>query len=196
MIICLVGYKGAGKSTVAARLMVHQFRLVKFADGLKGMLRQLGLTDRELEGDLKEAPCELLGGKTPRHAMQTLGTEWGRKLIGDDLWVRAWKLRVQDSPVDDIVCDDLRFPNEYAAAKSMGAKVVFVGRPGCKSDGHESESFVSKMPYDSIILNHGTVEDLSAAVDNVILGHIPVRGFGGPERGLRFSETTNHGEVT
>ena len=42
------------------------------------MLYQLGLGEAHIEGALKEVPCELLGGKTPRYAMQTLGTEWGR----------------------------------------------------------------------------------------------------------------------
>jgi hypothetical protein len=61
------------------------FARVRFAGPLKAMMAALGCTNAEIDGDRKEVPCDLLGGKSPRWAMQTLGTEWGRKLIGDDL---------------------------------------------------------------------------------------------------------------
>jgi hypothetical protein len=78
-LIALTGYAGSGKSTLADILACeHGFTVVKFAGPLKAMLRALGLDEREIEGDLKEQPCQLLAGHTPRRAMQTLGTEWGR----------------------------------------------------------------------------------------------------------------------
>jgi hypothetical protein len=52
-----------------------RWRQVKFAGPLKSMCMALGLTEAHIEGHLKEVPCELLCGQTPRHAMQTLGTE-------------------------------------------------------------------------------------------------------------------------
>ncbi len=48
-------------------------------------------TEDKIEGSLKAKPCSLLAGKTPRHAMQTLGTEWGRNCIGDGFWINLWR---------------------------------------------------------------------------------------------------------
>ena len=91
MIIGLTGLAGSGETTVARHLMgMHGFVRHRMAEPLKSMLKALGLTEQQIDGDLKEVPCELLGGKTPRHAMQTLGTEWGRDLISQNLWVKAW----------------------------------------------------------------------------------------------------------
>ena len=80
------GKAGSGKSTAAQVLIDGGFKRVKFADPLKNMLRAIGLTDQHIEGDLKEVPCDMLLGQTPRHAMQTLGTEWGRGCIGGEFW--------------------------------------------------------------------------------------------------------------
>ena len=88
MVIALTGLMNSGKSTVADYLVTHRdFVRLKFAQGLKEMMRALGLTDDEIEGVRKEMPCERLNGRTPRYAMQTLGTEWGRTHMGQDFWV-------------------------------------------------------------------------------------------------------------
>jgi hypothetical protein len=119
--------------------------LVKFAGVLKDMLYTLGLDWDQVEGGLKEHPCELLGGKTPRHAMQTLGTEWGRDMIHQDLWVNAWRHNVQQHLDQglNVVTDDCRFDNELAAAMELDALVIKLVRPQTENDvdaGHSSES--------------------------------------------------------
>src|SRR6516164_9279263 len=89
----VVGFAGrmhSGKTTAALELIRYGFVRVRFAGPLKSMLHALGLTPAELDGDLKEQPCALLGGVTPRHAQQTLGTEWGRACITPEVWVNAW----------------------------------------------------------------------------------------------------------
>jgi putative protein kinase ArgK-like GTPase of G3E family len=77
-IIGLTGLMGSGKSLAAQELERIGFTRTRFAGSLKDMMRVLGLTEEEIEGNLKETACALLGGKTPRYAMQTIGTEWGR----------------------------------------------------------------------------------------------------------------------
>lgn len=141
-IIAFTGLAGAGKSTAAFHLVAHRgFERVRFAGPLKAMMAALGLTHEQIEGREKETPCDLLGGKTPRYAMQTIGTEWGRDLIANDLWVRAWKAAVAAIPAGvPVVVDDCRFPNEAEAVQAAGGILVRVDRPGAGTASiHASE---------------------------------------------------------
>lgn len=146
-IIGLGGPKGSGKSFAADWLVANRgYTRVKFATALKNMLRVLGLTDEHIEGSLKEVPCELLNGRTPRHAMQTLGYEWGRNCIDDALWVDTWRRRVEaiDGPV---VVDDVRYSNEADAVRSLGGIVVLISHAAVSSDTHSSEKFDYEPDY-------------------------------------------------
>jgi len=89
-LIAFIGLSGCGKTTAARYFNDHGFTRLRFAEPLKRMLRAIGLTDAQLDGDLKEQETNLLCDRTPRHAMQTLGTEWGRNQIDQDFWVNIW----------------------------------------------------------------------------------------------------------
>ena len=165
-IIAFTGLAGSGKTTAAKHLVNrHGFERVRFAGPLKDMMRALGLSDREIDGDRKELPCDLLCGKTPRWAMQSIGTEWGRQLIGADLWIRAWQAAVDRLPaVVPVVVDDCRFPNEAAAIRAAGGFLVAVERPGLSAGQHVSEG-QDLGPAVATVRNTGTVRELLAAVD-------------------------------
>src|SRR3990172_1980756 len=140
MIIGLTEKAGAGKTTAASFLVRDLgFTCVKFAALLKGMLYTLGLSYAHIEGELKEVPCAFLCGKTPRYAMQTLGTEWGRNMLGDDVWVRVAMQRVRLYP--NVVFDDMRYPNEAAALKAKQGVIWKIERPGIVLvEAHASET--------------------------------------------------------
>lgn len=168
-LIGITGRIGSGKTTAALHLCEkHGFVRHRFAGPLKGMLQSIGLTWEHTDGPLKEVPCALLGGKTPRHAMQTLGTEWGRDCIGADFWIDVWKwTRPLGFPV---VVDDLRFANEAAAVAEMGGVVIKVTRPLPflpERDPHKSEDIYFRVDYE--IVNDGSREDLERAVGNIAL---------------------------
>jgi adenylate kinase family enzyme len=130
-LIALVGAKQSGKTTVSTTLVTHYgFQRVRFADALKRMLRTLGLTEAQIEGDQKEVPASLLGGKTPRWAMQSLGTEWGRNLISQDIWVNACRQQVADllGQGKKVVIDDCRFPNEVAMIHELTGELWRIRR--------------------------------------------------------------------
>lgn len=156
-LIAFYGFKKSGKST-ATDYIFHSyegFSSHSFATPLKQMLCAMGLTPEQLWGSQKETPAPLLNGKTPRHAMQTLGTEWGRRCIDEGLWVRAWK---ETLPGGYVVTDDLRFPNEYIAIKEVGGVVVRIDRPGIDADtSHESEAHVATLKPDHIIVNDRSI---------------------------------------
>jgi len=72
-LIAFAGPAGSGKSTASAVLQDQGFELVKFASPLKAMMRayyrscgaEADFIERKIEGDLKQAPCPMLGFKTP-----------------------------------------------------------------------------------------------------------------------------------
>ncbi len=154
MIIGLLGRAQSGKSSVARHLVqARQFKLVPFAGPLKSMLMELGLTEEQVYGATKEIPDPLLCGQTPRHAMRTLGTEWGRQLIGQDIWVNAWEHKARKYP--HVVCDDVRFPNEVTRIKELGGLIIRIRRPAAETEDatHESEAHTLTLPVDHEIWN-------------------------------------------
>lgn len=175
--IGLIGQAGVGKTMVASLLVDAGYERVKMAGPLKGMLRALGLTDRELEGDLKHEPCRLLGGATPRHAMQTLGTEWGRDLIHPDLWLTAWgetAVRAVAAGATGAVCDDMRFANEAEMIRRLGGIVVKVVGPR-RTDmahaaySHRSETEMEGIRPDVVIQNFDGPKELALEVERKLL---------------------------
>jgi len=165
-VIALSGAAGSGKSTVSDFLAVRfGYTKTKFAKPLKDMCRALGLDECHIEGDLKETPQDWLGGKTPRHAMQTLGTDWGRNCMGEDFWVDMWSHSIRGRCV---IVDDCRFANEAARVRKMGGRVIrIVGRGGI-AGGHASE--VADFIADAVVENTGTIAELQARVLEVIEG--------------------------
>jgi len=178
ILIGFIGPIGCGKTTAQKRLQESfGFARVRFAGPLKEMMRALGLTEAEIEGARKEKPCALLGGQTPRHAMQTLGTEWGRGLIAPDIWINAWRAAVDASNAIGVVADDCRFPNEAAAIRALGGKIVRIsGRAGeTATPAHASEG--QSIAADLEITNNGDLAGFFAQVDS-----LPARLFNSAAR--------------
>lgn len=147
--IGLIGGKGVGKTTLAQaliRALDYDAEVIKMADPLKNMLRVFGLTEEEIEGSLKEVPCDKLCGSTPRWAMQTLGTEWGRNCLGRDLWVEAWLREVEKSTRSVVIVDDVRFFNEAVTVQQNGGHLVYLGGVH-DGDCHPSETEMHQLIY-------------------------------------------------
>ena len=173
LLIAITGPIASGKSTAANYLCSkYSFGLMKFAAPLKRMLISLGLTYGEIEGKFKEEPSALLGGKTPRHAMQTLGTEWGRDLIDKDLWINAFRRELEEykarTAMPRIVIDDARFPNEFEFITKQGGHFWNLDRWDCVGSSHESESYSIPEGYTKID-NNVTVVDLQEKLDSLVI---------------------------
>lgn len=195
-VYAFAGRKQSGKSTASKALVDMGFVDLKFADPLKNMLRAFYETcgedkdviERKIEGDLKELPCHWLRGKTPRYAMQTLGTEW-REMIATDLWSRIFVERVNSGKYGDkIVCSDLRFPgHEEDALKELDAYTYRITRPGMEHgefSDHPSETGIDKLKVRGVLKNTGTVEDLKDYVEglveaNAVVAEIPIEDLMG-----------------
>lgn len=164
-VVAFTGQAGSGKST-ASRYLVerHGYTLVKFAGPLKDMCRAIGMSEDEIEGSDKERPCALLGGRTPRHAMQTLGTEWGRNCIGENFWVDLWTHRAQQHA--RVVVDDCRFANEARAVRRLGGDIYKLDGRGGIAGHHESERGCGD--EDLVIVNDGSPEELHDKIEEAL----------------------------
>ena len=172
IIIGLCGYMGSGKSTVARELahLLPDAHIVPFAATLKRMCRALGLTEAQVYGSEKDTPCELLGGKAPRHAMQTLGTEWGRGRIDDRIWLRAWKASIPTG-ARFVLVDDVRFANEAGALHTLIQVDRRQERNASTGPKHASESLGDlEHTIDAKIENNGTEQELRAKVREYLCG--------------------------
>lgn len=158
-IIGLTGLAGSGKS-LAAELLEHRFDFVRvsFADPLRDMLSSLGIDVRD-----KSSTPSVLQGRTVRYALQTLGTEWGRNLIGQDVWAAAalHRARQMSGLVLPVVFDDVRFDNEAAAIRAEGGQIWRIVRPGLTRMDHASENGVDDRLVDHTLVNDGSVGQLT-----------------------------------
>lgn len=155
--IGFAGPKTAGKTT-AARLLINKLRndnitVAKFslASPIRDMLATLlsrCLEEEEIEKymhdqEYKEQPIPGLGVSYRRLAT-TLGTEWGRELIREDLWIKLAELSNAKMNTDVYICDDIRFIEERDFIKKNNGVVIYiqpVGFSGSTQAEHPSEQF-------------------------------------------------------
>lgn len=156
---------GCGKSTVARALCErYAYKRVPFAAPLKRVVAEFLASfgygnSADIVETYKDVPLGTLYGVTPRHLMQTLGTEWGRQCVHPDVWVRAWYESVRG--LTHVVVDDVRFPNEVAAVRALGGVLWRVERPGAEYTGaHASEGALSGVEPDLCFDNDGDYEQL------------------------------------
>lgn len=106
---------------------------------------------------------------TPRLALQSLGTEWGRRL-NSNLWVSAClnHIRQTDNPRHAI--SDVRFVNELTAIRAAGGIVVRLLR-GERTSNHPSELELESIPLDSfnyVVSNNFSKDHLYQTLDKVM----------------------------
>lgn len=161
-LIALCGPQGAGKSQAALSLVRnHGYTCISFADPLYRMLAALlSVSVEELRGMDKNRPMIELEGNSIRHALQTLGTEWGRSYIGGEIWVRTALREIQRrrSQGKLVVIDDLRFRNEYTHLRRVGCCMIKIDRPSAPDQvnpNHGSEVDWPSFVADSIVCNPG-----------------------------------------
>lgn len=167
-LIGLIGRARVGKDTVAEYLCdYHNFDQYTFADPVKDML-EVVFGNRFREGD-RESPIDWLG-KSPRHLMQTLGTEWGRTCVHPELWTLLAEHRVKDAIKHDynLVISDVRFHNEADMILRHGGELWHIERDGITAAEHISEQ-AQWGNYDRLkLFNNSTHARLYALVDTLI----------------------------
>jgi hypothetical protein len=209
-VVGLSGFAQSGKTTAALYLeKKYGVRRKHIAEPLRAMLAVLlkanGMKDsmitRYLEGDLKESVIPELG-VTSRYAQITIGTEWGRELISQDLWANTWERGIADG--ESVMNDSVRFPNEAEAIRRRGGVVIMIKRPGTSPAKfkwgkigeflfekfglmwgvHDSER-IDRIKPDFIIHNDTSVEQLQADLDMAMVQHyekVVKTSFSGAEK--------------
>lgn len=200
MIIGVAGFAGSGKGA-ASDLLVDEYGYKKlaFADPLKDAVAVMfGWPRHLLEGDTKESRewreqpdpfwSERFGFEvTPRWALQKQGTEAGREVFHDSIWVSALERRID---VDKVVVTDVRFPNEVAKIKELGGFLIRVVRGpepewyNCAYDtnlGSNKELMAQYYPdvhysewawigtnFNYLLDNNGTLQELRASTVHML----------------------------
>ena len=171
-VVAFFGPLHCGKSS-AAGLLIEKYGFLRHSvgDAPKEMLRVLGLDDRHLYGDLKEVPCEMLNGKTPRYALQTIASQWGRELIDRAIWVKRW-YRFLPPNATRLVVDDVRTHEGADYFVEQGAMVIKIVRPDLDMDDdqrkHDTERHFDTMAHTHTITNDGTLDEFVAKVDALV----------------------------
>lgn len=173
-IIAFSGYARSGKDAAAEALSSLGYRNIAFADKLREFVYAINptvwskdfITHDELRNVIDfygwEGYKKSQWADDIRRIMQRVGTEGGRNVIGEDIWVNATLNNLKDGKY---VISDVRFPNEADAVRRNGGFVVRILRPGIEpTNSHESETALDKYHFDDVINNAGTLEEFQNAV--------------------------------
>lgn len=177
----LIGIHGKARSgkDLAAQHLVNRHGFVRnaFADPLKRAAQQMFmLTDEQTWSDeLKEVVIPHWG-MSPREIFQKLGTEGGRMVFGEDIWLKRWRYHYDTfKGVMNYVVPDVRFENEAQYIRDLGGTVIHIVRDGTEdkllgaTKKHASEAGVAPHVDDFVLDNNSTKQELFDRLDRVIL---------------------------
>lgn len=199
MLVGISGYAQAGKDSIGKLLVEnHNFTRYAFADKLREFLyaqNPVVVVDFAFEHvervqdivDKYGWERAKLDYQEIRELLQRLGTEAGRKILGDNVWVEAVFNDINKGLDlgwnESVVITDVRFPNEAQAIKDHNGFVVRVKRPGITAaNAHVSETSLDEWPFDYTIPNDATIEALALSVKHLV-AEIQVE-WDRPTRGL------------
>ena len=177
---------GCGKTSAAEYLRVkHYFYRMSFASVMNAMVEPLlEAFDYDIDEidtpELKNKPLDRLpSAPSLRLLKQTLGTEWGRKLIDKDIWVSSMLYRIDKIQRrhlnSHVVIDDMRFPNEYAALEGLpDARLVKLHRDvdfkaSIEVIKHSSNGALAGYDFPYNITNNGSMQDFFEQLDQLLL---------------------------
>lgn len=174
-IIGLTGNMGCGKTTVCN--IITDFSRIpviktKFAKPLYDMQEML-------YNSISSVYTRPYTFVKDRKLLQFLGTDWGREVLGPDIWVNLWKNRLEEVELSMeemnisnyiVLVDDVRFDNEAVAVTERNGIVLSINRTkeknvvGAELTRHKSENGIDFKYVDYVVDNNGTIDDLGEAI--------------------------------
>lgn len=131
MIIGISGKLGCGKDYICNNLIIPilknkdcTFLQMCFADQIKVNVMTKNNIDFE--------DVYVNKNKQTRTLLQTEGTELGRDLLGDDIWIRYfdnWMSVYKSRGIDHFIVTDVRFQNEVEYIKQSGGILIRIDAP-------------------------------------------------------------------
>lgn len=185
LFIGIAGRSGAGKDTLAERLVKHHgFQRVAIADPLKDLTgRAFDLDHDQLWGDWRNVVDERWE-LTPRQLYQRMGD--ALRACHPETLTRLWLRRVAElwSAGVPVVTPDIRLPAELDAIRTTGGVLWRVERPAqpLPPGGlHWTETALDQRDdWDARLVNDGSIETLWRQVDLLVtstvageIGHAP-----------------------
>ncbi len=168
MIIGLSGYAQSGKDSTAELLCLNYgYTRLAFADPMRQALMIINpkLDSITRVSDMVEDYGWDIAKRNPevRRLLQVLGTDFGRKMLGDDVWINIALSGIKSE--DKIVISDVRYPNEAQAIKNLSGSLWRINRHNHSAvNGHTSEHAMDNYMFNHVIYNDGTLDDLSDEV--------------------------------
>lgn len=164
--VTLIGVHGplnGGKDTTANYIQAKfpgKFNRYAFAGPIKQACKVMfGFTDEQLEDRILKETVDPYWGFTPRKAMQLLGTEYGRGMLRDDVWIRRAEMEFMknNKSAMSTIITDVRFENEAEWLRAQpGAVLIYLKVLGLKKtpqSNHASEAGITQASTDIEIVN-------------------------------------------
>lgn len=173
MIIGVSGYAQSGKDEIAKITKEYGFERAAFADTLRESLMALnpliGL-GVYLKDFVTMVGWDEAKRKSPevRRLLQRMGTETGRKIFGENIWVNRTLSSLD--PTKHYILTDVRYKNEANAIRDLGGQMWRVTRPGTGPvNNHKSEVDLDDYSFDFTLKNNGDLANLDYLVKKMML---------------------------
>lgn len=181
--------KGNGSITLFSTLEeIYEECISKFSDDFcKKINIQQSFEQLQLTGKCKIHMDYIVKKEwTPRLLLQNIGTECFRNLIHPNIWVnltfKNYKgvrydslgclKKIQYRKVSNWIISDVRLPNEEKAIHNKKGIIIKIERyTDNKKDKHISENSIDLIKYDELIINNGTIQDLTNKVKIILHKH-------------------------
>lgn len=95
-----------------------------------------------------------------RRLLQAMGTDVGRNMISEDVWVDVMRHKITNTK-GNVVFTGVRYPNELRMLHNLGGTAVWVNRPGLPAgDAHSSETSLGQRDFDMVLDNTADLHHL------------------------------------
>lgn len=177
---------GCGKDTVAEMIRDFTgFEIYGLADPIYAMVKAgFGIDGKDIDHNSREAKnatIPWLSENRPvslRSLLETLGTEWGREMICNDIWLKVAEQFIARAG-KGVIIKDIRFPNESDWLNHIGGRLIYIVRPDYfgadATASHASNKPLTGVKIDIPLINDCSLNQLRSRVESICIANDWVR---------------------